>query len=425
MQTKFGNLFYATELNELRKKFKYVDAQANGKKRVFFDNAGGSLRLIDAEERFHAIDLHPDASEHLNTLALELLDIENKGREDIRTLFNAKHGAIATGYTASQLMMEAVRIVSENVKGTNVVTTCLEHPSSFDAMSMYAEKYGRELRVAKANPITGGIDTEEVISLIDKDTAIVSVMAASNISGHIMDIAAIAKQAKAINPDIIVISDAVQHAPHGTIDPENDGIDVMNFAPYKFFGIRGFALMYISDRVKDWPHHRLLGSPSDNWEIGSPGTANFAAMSAIVDYVCGLGTKAAAQAFDRRQLFEAGMKRIADHERALLELMLEGTETAPGLRHIPGINVKMDDPDLNKRDLIIGIEFANMDAVKAREELEKRGVVAFERMGNSIYSARMLEQFNSPGVVRMSPLHVNTPEEITFFLNVCAEVAAL
>ena len=425
MQTKFGNLFDATELNELRKKFKYVDAQANGKKRVFFDNAGGSLRLIDAEERFHAIDLHPDASEHLNTLALELLDIENKGREDIRTLFNAKHGAIATGYTASQLMMEAVRIVSENVKGTNVVTTCLEHPSSFDAMSMYAEKYGRELRVAKANPITGGIDTEEVISLIDKDTAIVSVMAASNISGHIMDIAAIAKQAKAINPDIIVISDAVQHAPHRTIDPENDGIDVMNFAPYKFFGIRGFALMYISDRVKDWPHHRLLGSPSDNWEIGSPGTANFAAMSAIVDYVCGLGTKAAAQAFDRRQLFEAGMKRIADHERALLELMLEGTETAPGLRHIPGINVKMDDPDLNKRDLIIGIEFANMDAVKAREELEKRGVVAFERMGNSIYSARMLEQFNSPGVVRMSPLHVNTPEEITFFLNVCAEVAAL
>lgn len=425
MQTKFGNLFDATELNELRKKFKYVDAQANGKKRVFFDNAGGSLRLIDAEERFHAIDLHPDASEHLNTLALELLDIENKGREDIRTLFNAKHGAIATGYTASQLMMEAVRIVSENVKGTNVVTTCLEHPSSFDAMSMYAEKYGRELRVAKANPITGGIDTEEVISLIDKDTAIVSVMAASNISGHIMDIAAIAKQAKAINPDIIIISDAVQHAPHGTIDPENDGIDVMNFAPYKFFGIRGFALMYISDRVKDWPHHRLLGSPSDNWEIGSPGTANFAAMSAIVDYVCGLGTKAAAQAFDRRQLFEAGMKRIADHERALLELMLEGTETAPGLRHIPGINVKMDDPDLNKRDLIIGIEFANMDAVKAREELEKRGVVAFERMGNSIYSARMLEQFNSPGVVRMSPLHVNTPEEITFFLNVCAEVAAL
>ena len=28
MQTKFGKLFDATELNELRKKFKYVEAQA-------------------------------------------------------------------------------------------------------------------------------------------------------------------------------------------------------------------------------------------------------------------------------------------------------------------------------------------------------------------------------------------------------------
>ena len=425
MQTKFGKLFDQAELTELRKKFKYVEAQADGKRRVFCDNAGGSLRLIDAEERFHAIDLHPDASEHLNTLALELLDIENKGREDIRTLFNAKHGAIATGYTASQLMMEAVRVMSENAKGTNCVTTSLEHPSSFDAMTMYAEKYGRELRVAKANPLTGGIDTDEVISLVDKNTAIVSVMAASNISGHVMDIAAIAKKAKAINPDVIVISDAVQHAPHGALDPENDGIDVMNFAPYKFFGIRGFALMYLSDRVKNFAHHRLLGSPSDNWEIGSPGTANFAAMSAIVDYVCSVGSKTAAPNADRRELFEAGMKRIADHERALLELMLEGTDDAKGLRHLEGVTVKMDDPDLNKRDLIIGIEFANMDAVKAREELEKRGIVAFERMANSIYSARMLEQFDSLGVVRMSPLHVNTPEEITFFLKVCAEVAAL
>lgn len=425
MQTKFGKLFSPEELADIRSKFKYVEAEANGKRRIFCDNAGGSLRLIDAEARFHAIDLHPDASEHLNKLALELLDIENKGREDINTLFNVKKGVVATGYTASQLMMEAVRVMSENAKGTNCVTTSLEHPSAFDAMVMYAEKYGRELRVAKANPATGGIDTEEVLSLVDENTALLSVMAASNISGHIMDIAAIAKGARAKNPDIIIISDAVQHAPHGALDPEADGIDVMNMAPYKFFGIRGFALMYLSERVKDFAHHRLLGSPSDNWEIGSPGTANFAAMSAIVDYVCSIGAKITAADASRREQYVAGMQRLADHERALLELMLEGTPEAAGLRHIPGINVIMDDPDLNQRDLIIGIEFANMDPVKARMELEERGVVAFERVADSIYSSRMLEQFDSPGVVRMSPLHVNSPEEITFFLKVCKEVSEL
>jgi hypothetical protein len=44
---------------------------------------------------------------------------------------------------------------------------------------------------------------------VNKNTAILSVMAASNISGHIMDIATIAKEARHINPDMYIISDAV------------------------------------------------------------------------------------------------------------------------------------------------------------------------------------------------------------------------
>ena len=124
-------------------------------------------------------------------------------------------------------------------------------------------------------------------------------------------------------------------------------------------------------------------------------------------------------------LFVAGMERIAAHERALLELMLEGTGEAPGLRHIKGITVKMDDPDLTQRDLIVGAEFDRMDVKTAAKELEKRGVVAFERSAESSYSNRMVREFDSEGVVRLSPLHVNTPAEITQFLRVAAEVAAL
>lgn len=124
-------------------------------------------------------------------------------------IFNCRDGEVATGYTASQLMMYIVRLLSEHAEGTNCVTTILEHPSSFDAMTMYAEKHGRELRVARANPATGGVDVEKILALVDKNTAILSVMAASNISGHIMDIATIAKEARHINPDMYIISDAV------------------------------------------------------------------------------------------------------------------------------------------------------------------------------------------------------------------------
>lgn len=425
MKQTYGTLFTNTELSELRSKFHYVVADKYGQQRLFFDNAGGSLRLIAAEEAFKAADEMPDASEHTNALALKLLDMENKGREDIRTIFNAKGGAVATGYTASQLMMDAVRIMSEHAAGTNCVTSALEHPSSFDAMEAYAGKYHRELRVVPANPLTGAVETKEILRQVDAHTAILSIMAASNISGHIMDIAAIAREARRINPNIIIICDAVQHAPHGALDPEKAGIDVMNFAPYKFFGIRGFALMYLSDRVKEFEHHKLAGKPSDDWEIGSPATAHFAAVSAIVDYVCHIGSWVQPDSTDRRQLFEAGMNRIAAHEQALLHILLDGTDAVEGLRTMKGITVKMDDPDLSQRDFITGIEFDNMPADAARKELEKRGIVTFERMASSIYSSRMLAQFNSPGVVRISPLHVNSAAEMEVFLRAAEEVAAL
>lgn len=107
------------------------------------------------------------------------------------------------------------------------VTTILEHPSAFDAMTYYSKKHGCELRVAGASTVTGGVDVETIISLIDTNTAILCCMAASNISGHIYDIEKIFEGAREINPDIYIVCDAVQHAPHGVLDPEMLGIDAM------------------------------------------------------------------------------------------------------------------------------------------------------------------------------------------------------
>ena len=42
------------------------------------------------------------------------------------------------------------------------------------------------------------------------------------------------------------------------------------FAPYKFFGVRGFAVAYVSDRCASFMHHRLLAKAADDWSLGSP-----------------------------------------------------------------------------------------------------------------------------------------------------------
>lgn len=131
-------------------------------------------------------------------MAKYLQSVEEAGKDDVRRIFNVQGGSIVTVLTASQAMFDMVRAVAENIPGTNMVTSVLEHPSAYDAAAQYAEWTGKELRVAGSNAVTGGVDPEEITRLIDQDTCLLSVMYASNISSAIYDIPAIIKAARRI-----------------------------------------------------------------------------------------------------------------------------------------------------------------------------------------------------------------------------------
>jgi len=322
---------------------------------------------------------------------------------------------------ASQIIFSLTGTIVESIPGTNVVTTLLEHPCAFDAAEYFAEKTDKELRAAKTNPITGGVDIEEVTKLIDQNTCLLSIIFASNISGAVLDVDAIIKAARKIKPDIYIIVDSVQHAPHGLIDVDTLNIDGVVFAPYKFYGVRGFGVGYASDRVSKLPHPRLLGKDSLTWTLGSPAPAHYAAISKVIDYVCWLGGMDISSN-DRRILYEAGINKIKLQERALMHRMLEGTPCCPGLRHIQGVKVLLDYEDLSKRDFIMAISLNNWGFTEAVREYERRGIIVFERISTSIYSKRMLESFFIEGCIRVSPMHCNSIDEIDTFLKVTSEM---
>jgi len=420
-----GLAFSPEIMQEVRDKFLYLDEDEFVGKRQYFDNAGGSFRLKEVEKCFVELDSIPDCPERIHNMALYLQDVQKKGEEDVRIILNApESGSILTSLTASQVMFQMVGAVAENIPGTNIVTSVLEHPSAFDAVSYYAEKTGRELRVAQSNKLTGGVDPEEIAKLIDENTVLLSVMYASNITGAIYDMEEIVRQARAVKPDLYIVVDAVQHAPHGVIDLAKTPVDAINFAPYKFFAYRGSGIAYVSERVAKLPHHKLAGNAAGVWELGSPAPTQFAAITAIVDYVCWLGGKYI-ESQDRRALFVEGMTRIKLQERALLYHMLEGTDELPGLRHMENVEVYLDYEDLTTRDLILAMGFSNIGYTQAVREYEKRGVIVYDRLISSIYSKRMLESFDIQGAVRISPLHCNSMEDIDIFLKVTQEIAAL
>lgn len=417
-----GLLFPAELQQQIRDRFLHVSHDHRGRERLYFDNAGGSFRLRSTVERLAQIDAIPDNAERIHDVAEELKAIQSKATDDVRLILNAEGGSVYAALTASGAMFDLVRAIAENVPGTNLVTTALEHPSAFDAMSQYAALLGKELRVAAANPSTGGVDVEEIVRHIDADTCLLNVIYASNISGAKLDLAAVVRRAREIKPDIYILVDAVQHAPHGLIDLQETPVDGITLAPYKFFGCRGSGVAWVSARASVLPHHKLSGKKPDFWDLGSSAPGQFAVISEIVDYVCWIGGHFSGST-DRRALFVAGITHIELHERALLARLLEGSEATPGLRHIPGVEVFVDHPDLSKRDLIIGIGFDRIEHTQAVRDYAAHGVTVYERVVSSIYSKRMLESLGLTGSVRISPLHCHTPTDIDRFLQVTSAMA--
>ena len=417
-----GQSFSDELMREVKRRFLHVDHDSHGRRRLYFDNAGGSFRLKAAVERFAQVDAVPDNTERIHEAAVELQGIQAQGSADLRTVLNAQGGSVYASLTASGAMFDMVRAVAENVPGTNMVTTVLEHPSAFDAMSFYANKLGRELRVAPSHRETGGVDVEEIVKRVDRNTCLLNVIYASNISGAKLDLAQIVRRARAVKPDLYILVDAVQHAPHGLIDLQQTPVDGINIAPYKFFGCRGSGLSWVSDRAAVLPHHKLSGKKPDFWDLGSVAPWQFAVMTEIVDYVCWLGGHFC-EATERRALFAAGIERIELHERALLAMLLDGSATTVGLRKMEGVKVFLDHADLTRRDLILGIGFDQLDCTQAVREYGARGVTVYERTASSIYSKRMLDSFGLEGTVRVSPLHCHSRADMAQFLQVTQEIA--
>ena len=424
--TNEGQFFTDETMQTVKESFHYVDEDLNGRRRLFFDNAGGSFRLKKAVEAYASLAASPDCPERIHDTAVYLQSVQDKGQQDFRMMLNIEGGSVYTALTASKAMFDMVRVITDHISGSNMVTTVLEHPSAYDAMELNADRSGHELRVAKSNAVTGGVDVEEITKLIDQETVLLTVIYASNISGAKLDIEAIVNQARKIKPDLYILVDAVQHAPHDVIDLTHIPVDGISIAPYKFFGNRGMGLAWISDRAAELRHDKLSGKPSTYWDLGSSDPAQYAMFSEIINYVCGLGKTTSDTTEVRDQVrgkFVAGMQMIALHERALLARLLKGTEDVQGLRDMQNLDVYLDYKDLTKRDLILAINFKNIEPAAAVKEYAKRGVTVFERVNTSLYSKRMLESFGLQGAIRVSPLHCHSAQDMDEFLLITKEMA--
>lgn len=417
---QIGELFSDDLLKEIRDQIEYVDHDPAGK-RIYFENAGGALTLKSCCTIADTANAVPDFPNRPTPGAKPLQDMITKGIEDAKLVFGAKSGSILCDLTVSKSIFTMTGVIMQSAPGTNVVTTDLEHPATYDSCKYYADLLGKEVRVGKIDIKTGSVDIDDLLSKIDENTILLSLIHASNITGTLNDIKTIITKARQIKPDLYVLLDSTQHIPHGTIDVEELKVDAAGFAPYKILGKRGLGIGWVSDRVAVMPHPHFLEGKADDWDLGGYEPAGMAGLSLVTDYICWIGSKFT-DATDRRELFVAGMDAIELHERALMHRILHGSEDAPGVNDIKGVNIHFVD-DLTKRDCILPMTFDKVDPVEAVEKFVNNGIYVYHRSRSNKMSRRVLDGVGLASLVRISPMHYNTKEDIDAFLKVTAKIA--
>lgn len=132
----------------------------------------------------------------------------------------------------------------------NFVTTEGEHAAIYNAAAEL-KKRGIDVRFARLNA-DGSVNEEDLLSQIDGNTSLVSVIHVNNETGAINDIAKLASLAKMKNPDLVFHSDGVQA--FGKIPFRlTKEIDFYTVSAHKIGGIRGIAGLVRGKRRNLYP----------------------------------------------------------------------------------------------------------------------------------------------------------------------------
>ncbi len=421
-ETKEVSMFSSSLLKEIRNKFLYVDWDPYSGRRVYLEASGGSLRLKSVMETVARESALPDELYRFNPASDYVVDAVDKGIEDARLFLGAKSGEIIPAHSATQTMFRIIHTVVANIPGNNIVTTELEHPAVLGATKFYAETTGKELRLAKLSQETSSVPAEAILDLIDKDTCILVFQHGSNQTGAINDVKTIIAEARKIKPDLYVLVDAVQYAPHGHIDVEEYGADAYAFGPYKSYCVKGIGFAYASDRLSKLPHERLYGKPETNWVLGSPSHMMYASWSAVVDYLCWLGSHFTESA-DRREQIVAAKKAIHAHMRALLHRAMKGTKEIEGLWQMKHVTTCGMSEEIGNRLCIFLFRLDGLDSSAAIKRYNNEHGIRLAARIRDAYSTVPLKALGWPDAVRLSAGHYNTPEEIDLFLKATKALA--
>ncbi len=265
---------------------------------LYLDNAATSFPKPEAMlaamiNYSQAIGASPGRSGH--GLSIDAGRIVFEAREKLARLFNIED-PLRIAFTKN--VTEAVNIVLFGLlkRGDHVVTTSMEHNSVMRPLR-FLQSQGVELSVIPCSS-QGDLDPNDVHRALQKNTKLVVMTHASNVTGTIMPVEEIGKMTRN-RGDVLLCVDAAQTAGALPIDVKKLSIDLLAFTGHKsLYGPQGTGGLYIREGAEQQITPLMQGGTGsrsefeaqpefmpDKYESGTPNAIGLTGLSAGVSFI--------------------------------------------------------------------------------------------------------------------------------------------
>jgi cysteine desulfurase family protein (TIGR01976 family) len=358
----------------------------------------------------------------------------------------ARPEEIVFGPNMTTLTLSASRAIARTWKpGDEIVVTRLDHDANITPWTLAAEDRGVTVRWVDFHPEDGTLDLEAFQSALARKPRLVAVGYASNALGTINPLEKIIPLAHAAGA--LVFVDAVQYAPHGPIDVQELDCDFLACSAYKFFGPH-VGMLYgkygLLDELKAYKVRPAPKYPPGKFETGTQNHEGIAGVLGAIEYLEWVGetfgqdyagkyrsrgTPGELNATEndpfrsslqgRRLRLKQAMEAIQAHEYGLSHALLDILEETPGVT-IYGLT---DRQRLDERVPTVSFTLQGWHPRRVAEELDKAGIYVWDGNYYALAVTERLGLEGSGGMVRVGPVHYNTPEEIERFGKALGAIA--
>lgn len=327
------------DVDKVRADFPILSREVNGKPLVYLDNGASAQKprvVIDAMSHAYEMEyanvhrglhylsnLATDKYEAVRGIVAKFLNVPDP--EEIVFTTGTTEGINLVSYSWAAPRMEA---------GDEIVLSVLEHHANIVPWHFLRERQGVVLKWVEPEA-DGSLDPQKVIDAIGPKTKLVAVTQMSNVTGTLVDVAAICRGAK--EKGVPVLVDGSQGAVHRPVSVPDIGCDFYAITGHKLYGPSGSGAIWISkermkemrpflgggDMIRDVCRDTVTyNDPPMKFEAGTPGIVQQIGMGVALEYLMGLG-------MDSVAAHEADIRDYATSRfKGLNWLNLQGT--APG-----------------------------------------------------------------------------------------------